>query len=102
MCRVAAPLPGGCGVLRLERSHRARGVCAQFCTLWRRTDQPARGAEHREHLGGQNGRLWKAGQRNGQRKERYEHGTRGFRLWSVDIEGVIALEKEDDWTPLAR
>ena len=43
-----------------------------------------------------NGRLWKAGLR----VARYVHGTRGFRVWEVDIDGVIVLEKDDDWTPL--
>ena len=47
---------------------------------------------------GWNGRLWRAGQR----RERYEHGTRGFRVWEVDINGVIVLMKDDDWTPLPR
>ena len=47
---------------------------------------------------GWNGRLWRAGQR----KVRYGHGTRGFRVWTVDTEGLIVLSKEDDWTPLPR
>ncbi|MGO8966912.1 hypothetical protein [Mycobacterium sp.] len=45
---------------------------------------------------GWNGRRWKAGLR----KDRYELGTRGFRVWAVDTAGVIVLEKDDDWTPL--
>src|SRR6478609_7377101 len=45
---------------------------------------------------GWHGRLWKAGLR----VARYVYGTRGFRVWEVDIDGVIVLEKDDDWTPL--
>ena len=47
---------------------------------------------------GWKGRLWKAGQR----KDRYVSGTRGFRVWAVDVQGVMVLEKDDDWTPLPR
>jgi hypothetical protein len=42
---------------------------------------------------GWNGRLW----RPGQRKTRYEYGSRGFRVWAVDTDGVIVLAKDDDW-----
>lgn len=45
---------------------------------------------------GWNGKQWKLGLR----RDRYMLGTRGFRLWVVDNAGVIALEKDDDWTPL--
>ncbi|MGE5694559.1 MAG: hypothetical protein ACM4D3_04785 [Candidatus Sericytochromatia bacterium] len=45
---------------------------------------------------GWNAKRWKAGLR----KNRYVLGTRGFNVWSVDIAGVIVLEKGDDWTPL--
>jgi hypothetical protein len=46
---------------------------------------------------GWNGRLWRAGQR----RDRYEHGTRGFRLWEF-VGGELVLYKDDDWTPLPR
>jgi hypothetical protein len=36
----------------------------------------------------------------GQRRDRYAHDTRGFLVWEVHIDGVIALVKDDDWTPL--
>jgi hypothetical protein len=36
------------------------------------------------------------------RKARYEHGTRGFRVFAADADGVIVLEKNDGWTPLPR
>lgn len=45
---------------------------------------------------GWNGRLWKAGLR----RDRYKHGTRGFRVWQASTEGVVGLIKDDDWTPL--
>jgi hypothetical protein len=45
---------------------------------------------------GWNGRQWKLGLR----KDRYAVGTRGFRLWAVDMAGLIVLERDDDWTPL--
>ncbi|OLP01065.1 hypothetical protein BVU76_17440 [Mycolicibacterium porcinum] len=47
---------------------------------------------------GWNGRLWRAGQR----RDRYRHGTRGFRIWEIGGDGVIVLVKDDDWTPLPR
>jgi hypothetical protein len=47
---------------------------------------------------GWNGRLWRAGQR----RDRYAHGTRGFRVWCFELDGTIVLEKDDDWTPLPR
>ncbi|MFL0293818.1 hypothetical protein ACJH6J_22615, partial [Mycobacterium sp. SMC-18] len=43
-----------------------------------------------------NGRKWKLGLR----RDRYELGTRGFRVWTVDSHGVVILQKDDDWTPL--
>lgn len=45
-----------------------------------------------------NGRLWRAGQR----RDRYSHGTRGFRIWEINADGAIVLVKNDEWTPLPR
>jgi hypothetical protein len=45
---------------------------------------------------GWNGIRW----RTGLREARYRNGTRGFRVWEVDINGTIVLAKDDDWTPL--
>jgi hypothetical protein len=45
---------------------------------------------------GWNGRKWKLGLR----RDRFALGTRGFRLWAVDGDGVVMLEKDDAWTPL--
>lgn len=52
----------------------------------------------REPPPGWNGKLWRAGQR----RDRYAHGTRGFRLWEVGSDGAMALVKDDDWTMLPR
>ena len=53
-------------------------------------------AAHRLELNEVTGKQWKLGLR----KDRYVHGTRGFRVWRIDTAGVIVLEKDDDWTPL--
>ena len=45
---------------------------------------------------GWNGRRWKAELR----QDRFVVGTRGFRVWEVDTNGVTVLAKHDDWTPL--
>ena len=50
----------------------------------------------REPPSGWNARLWKAELR----EARYKTGTRGWRVWEVDTNGVIVLAKDDDWTPL--
>lgn len=45
---------------------------------------------------GWNGKLWKLGLR----RDRYATGTRGFRIWVIDADGVVQIGKDDDWTPL--
>lgn len=45
-----------------------------------------------------NGKLWRARKR----QARYEHGSRGFRVWEVNLDGSVDLIVDDGWPPLPR